>query len=434
MWWWMTDETAELIIGDQHFDLPVIEPTIGNDGLGIGHLRRESSVVTFDPGFANTAGTRSAITYVNGADGILRHRGYPIEDLALNAEFLEVAYLLLFGELPDSRQLEVWKKSIAEHTLLKEEMKRFFDAFPNNAHPMAIMASATNAISTFYEEYHDPTDEDAVIESAIRLIAKMPTIAAWSFKKSMGQPYNYPRNELNYVENFLYMMFHLPTEETKVDPVIAQALNVLLILHADHEQNCSTATVRGVGSSQANLFASVAAGICALWGPLHGGANQRVIEMLERIVEDSDADAESMVARAKDPDDDFRLAGFGHRVYRNHDPRATILRTYADDVLATVGVSDPLLEVAKELEQIALVDDYFVERKLFPNVDFYSGIIFRALGFPSRLFTVLFSIGRVPGWIAQWKEMTEDPETRIMRPRQIYTGEVERDYVMLADR
>ena len=430
----MTDETAQLTIGDKQIDLPLIEPTIGNDGLVIKTLRSDTGDVTFDPGFGNTAGTRSAITYVNGAEGILRHRGYGIEDLALNAEFLEVAYLLLFGELPNQKQLETWRKSISEHTLLKEEMKRFFDAFPNNAHPMAIMASATNAISTFYEEFHDPTDEEAVIESATRLIAKMPTIAAWSYKKSMGQPYNYPRNELDYVENFLYMMFHLPTEETKVDPVIAQALNVLFILHADHEQNASTATVRGVGSTRANLFASVAAGMNALWGPLHGGANQHVIEMLQQILDDPDADVPGMIARAKDKDDPFRLMGFGHRVYKNHDPRATVLRTYADEVLATVGVTDPMLEVAKELEQAALNDDYFIERKLFPNVDFYSGIIFRALGFPSRMFTVLFSIGRVPGWIAQWKEMMEDPETRIMRPRQIYTGTVERDFVTLADR
>ena len=430
----MTDRTAELTIGDQQLELPIIEPTIGNDGLGISTLRNTTGDVTFDPGFANTAGTRSSITYINGAEGILRHRGYSIEDLALNAEFLEVAYLLLFGELPNQQQLAEWNSGIAGHALVKEEMKRFFDAFPNHAHPMAIMASATNAISTFYEEYHDPSDEDAVIESAIRLIAKMPTIAAWSYKKSMGMPYNYPRSELDYVENFLHMMFHLPTEETKVDPVIARALNVLFILHADHEQNCSTAMVRGVGSSRANLFTSVAAGISALWGPLHGGANQQVIEMLKTIVEDPEEDAQSMIARAKDPDDPFKLMGFGHRVYKNHDPRAIVLRTYAEDVLATVGVSDPLLEVAKELEQAALQDDYFIERKLFPNVDFYSGIIFRALGFPSRMFTVLFSIGRVPGWIAQWKEMTEDPETRILRPRQIYVGEVERDFVRLADR
>jgi citrate synthase len=430
----MDDRTAQLIIGEERVELDMLEPTIGNDGVVIKSLRNDTGDVTYDPGFANTAGTRSKITYVNGAEGILRHRGYAIEDLALNTDFLEVAYLLLFGELPNLAELDAWKRAISEHTLLKEEMKRFFDAFPNDAHPMAIMASATNAISTFYEEFHDPTNEAAVIASATRLIAKMPTIAAWSYKKSMGQPYNYPRNELSYVENFLYMMFHLPTEETKVDPVIASALNVLLILHADHEQNCSTATVRGVGSSHANLFASVAAGICALWGPLHGGANQRVIDMLETIIQDPEADAQSMIARAKDPDDPFRLMGFGHRVYKNHDPRATILRKYADDVLATVGVTDPALEVAKELEQAALNDDYFVERRLFPNVDFYSGIIFRALGFPSRMFTVLFSIGRVPGWISQWKEMTEDSDTRIMRPRQIYTGVVERDFVRLADR
>jgi citrate synthase len=430
----MDDRTAQLIIGEERVELDMLEPTIGNDGVVIKSLRNDTGDVTYDPGFANTAGTRSKITYVNGAEGILRHRGYAIEDLALNTEFLEVAYLLLFGELPNQTELDTWKRAISEHTLLKEEMKRFFDAFPNDAHPMAIMASATNAISTFYEEFHDPTNEAAVIASATRLIAKMPTIAAWSYKKSMGQPYNYPRNELGYVENFLYMMFHLPTEETKVDPVIANALNVLLILHADHEQNCSTATVRGVGSSHANLFASVAAGICALWGPLHGGANQRVIDMLETIIQDPEADAQSMIARAKDPDDPFRLMGFGHRVYKNHDPRATILRRYADDVLATVGITDPALEVAKELEQAALNDDYFVERRLFPNVDFYSGIIFRALGFPSRMFTVLFSIGRVPGWISQWKEMTEDPDTRIMRPRQIYTGVVERDFIRLADR
>ena len=430
----MSDRTVQLTTGDQQLELPVREPTVGNAGYVISKLRAETGDVTYDNGFANTAGTTSAITYVDGAAGILRHRGYSIEDLASNGEFLEVAYLLLFGELPNQQQLDHWRSSIADQMLLKEEMKRFFDAFPDNAHPMAILASATNAISTFYEEYHDPTDEDAVIESAIRLIAKMPTIAAWSYKKSIGQPYNYPRNELDYVENFLYMMFHLPTEETKVDPVVAQALNVLLILHADHEQNCSAATVRGVGSSHANLFASVAAGICALWGPLHGGANQQVIEMLKTIVDDPDATAESMIARAKDHDDPFRLMGFGHRVYKNYDPRATILRTYADEVLATVGVSDPLLEVAKELEQAALEDDYFIERKLFPNVDFYSGIIFRALGFPSRMFTVLFTIGRVPGWISQWKEMMEDPETRIMRPRQIFVGEVEREFVRLADR
>jgi citrate synthase len=313
-------------------------------------------------------------------------------------------------------------------------MKRFFDAFPKSAHPMAILSSATNAISTFYEEFYDPTDEDMFHESALRLIAKMPTIAAWAYKKSTGMPYCYPRNDLDYVENFIHMMFHLPVQQEEIDPVLAKALNVLLILHADHEQNCSTATVRGVGSSQANLFASVSAGIDALWGPLHGGANQRVIEMLRSIVDDPNASAKSMIERAKDPNDPFRLMGFGHRVYKNYDPRARVLRSYADEVLGKMGITDPLLDVAKELEQAALEDDYFAERKLYPNVDFYSGLIFRALKFPTRMFTVLFAIGRVPGWMAQWKEMTEDPETRIMRPRQIYIGEIDKPYLPISER
>jgi citrate synthase len=313
-------------------------------------------------------------------------------------------------------------------------MKRFFDAFPKSAHPMAILSSATNAISTFYEEFHDPTDEHMFYESSLRLIAKMPTIAAWAYKKSIGMPYCYPRNDLAYVENFIHMMFHLPVQQEEIDPVLAKALNVLLVLHADHEQNCSTATVRGVGSSQANLFASVSAGIDALWGPLHGGANQRVIEMLRAIVDDPNASAKSMIARAKDPNDPFRLMGFGHRVYKNYDPRARVLRSYADEVLGKMGITDPLLDVAKELEQAALEDDYFTERKLYPNVDFYSGLIFRALKFPTRMFTVLFAMGRVPGWMAQWKEMTEDPETRIMRPRQIYVGEINKPYVPISER
>ena len=313
-------------------------------------------------------------------------------------------------------------------------MKRFFDAFPKSAHPMAILSSATNAISTFYEEFHDPTDELSFNESALRLIAKMPTIAAWAYKKSTGMPYCYPRNDLMYVENFIHMMFHLPVQQEEVDPVLVKALNVLLILHADHEQNCSTATVRGVGSSQANLFASVSAGIDALWGPLHGGANQRVIEMLRMIVEDPDASAKSVIRRAKDPNDPFRLMGFGHRVYKNYDPRARVLRTYADEVLGSMGITDPLLDVAKELEQAALDDPYFADRKLYPNVDFYSGLIFRALKFPTRMFTVLFAIGRLPGWMAQWKEMTEDPETRIMRPRQIYIGEIDKPYLPISER
>lgn len=430
----MVDRHAQLSFDGREYDLPVVEPTIGNAGLTISKLRADSGDVTFDPGFANTAGARSRITYIDGGAGILRHRGYAIEDLAANASFLEVAYLLLFKKLPTRAELTKWETSVRYHTLLNEEMKRFFDAFPRNAHPMAILSSATNAISTFYEEFHDPHDEDSFRESSLRLMAKMPTIAAWSYKKSIGMPYCYPRNDHSYIENFIHMMFHLPVEDSVVDPTVRRALNVLLILHADHEQNCSTATVRGVGSSQANLFASVSAGISALWGPLHGGANQRVIEMLQMIVDDPDATAKTVIAQAKDPNDPFRLMGFGHRVYKNYDPRARVLRSYADDVLATVGMRDPLFDIAKELEMTALEDDYFIERKLFPNVDFYSGLIFRALDFPTRMFPVLFSIGRLPGWMAQWKEMTEDPDTRIMRPRQIYVGKVERDFVPLDER
>jgi len=430
----MPDRHAQLSFDGTEFELPVVEPTIGNPGVNIATFRNASGAVTFDPGFANTAGARSSITYIDGSAGVLQHRGYSIEDLAANATFLEVAYLLLFRKLPTRAELDSWEDSVRHHTLLNEEMKRFFDAFPKSAHPMAILSSATNAISTFYEEFHDPTDEDMFHESALRLIAKMPTIAAWAYKKSIGMPYCYPRNDLAYVENFIHMMFHLPVQQEEIDPVLAKALNVLLILHADHEQNCSTATVRGVGSSQANLFASVSAGIDALWGPLHGGANQRVIEMLRAIVEDPNASAKSMIERAKDPNDPFRLMGFGHRVYKNYDPRARVLRSYADEVLEKMGITDPLLDVAKELEQAALEDDYFAERKLYPNVDFYSGLIFRALKFPTRMFTVLFAIGRVPGWMAQWKEMTEDPETRIMRPRQIYIGEIDKPYLPISER
>lgn len=430
----VSDTTAHLQIHDKDITLDVITPVIGKDAIDIRSLRAEHGVVTFDPGFANTAGTTSALTFIDGANGTLRHRGYSIEDLALNCSFLEVAYLLLEGSLPNTAELAEWTDKIQVHTLLNEEMKPFFDAFPRSAHPMAILSSATNAISTFYEEYHNPSDPAAVHESAIRLIAKMPTIAAWAYKKSIGQPYMYPDNSLTYVENFLGMMFGLPVRPAEVDPVVVKALNVLLILHADHGQNCSTATVRFVGSSQANLFASVAAGMNALWGPLHGGANQAVVDMLEQIHADPDATTESYIARAKDKDDPFRLMGFGHRVYKNYDPRAIILKGFADDVLAKVAGNDPLLEIAKQLEEAALEDDYFIERKLYPNVDFYSGIIFRALGFPPRMFTVLFALGRLPGWIANWKEMSEDPKTRISRPRQIYTGPQHLDFVPLDQR
>ncbi len=427
-------QTVGLDYDGQRRDYDTLIPSVGNVGFDISRMRADLGLVTYDPGFANTASTRSAITYINGAEGTLTHRGYRIEDLAENCTFLEVAYLLLFGTLPTRAELDEWTNTVKHHTLLSEEMKRFFDAFPRSAHPMAILSSATNAISTFYEAYHDPKNADAVNASALRLIAKMPTIAAFAYKKSTGQPYMYPNNDLNYVENFLHMMFALPVEEFKVDPVIARALNVLLILHADHGQNCSTATVRFVGSSQANLFASVAAGINALWGPLHGGANQAVVEMLQRIHDDPAETPKSAIARAKDREDPFRLMGFGHRVYKNYDPRAKILSRFAEDVLKKVGLDDPLLEIAYELEQAALTDEYFVERNLYPNVDFYSGIIFRALGFAPRMFTVLFAIGRLPGWIANWKEMVQDPSTRIARPREIYIGDTKKTFVPLSDR
>ncbi len=425
---------AKLQIGDDTLDLASVPAKQGNDGFDISKMRASTHKVTYDPGFANTASAQSTITYIDGSAGKLTHRGYAIEDLANSCGFLEVAFLLLFGHLPSKVELEEWQASMNRHSLLNEELKRFFDAFPKRAHPMAILSSATNAISTFYEEYHNPKDEASVIESAQRLIAKMPTVAAWAYKKSTGFPYIYPRNDLRYVENFLHMMFALPTEDYHVDPVIAKALNVLLILHADHGQNCSTATVRFVGSSQANLFASVAAGMNALWGPLHGGANQAVVEMLGEIARDPEATTESYLAKAKDKDDPFRLMGFGHRVYSNYDPRARILKKFADDVLDRVKGDDPLLRIAEELEEAALSDEYFQERNLYPNVDFYSGIIFRALGFPLRMFTVLFAIGRLPGWIANWKEMTEDPSTRIARPRQIYVGHETRRFVPLHQR
>jgi citrate synthase len=433
-WNGMEEHGATLQIGEKSLELPAVPAHQGNSGVDISKLRASEGIVTYDPGFANTASAQSTITYIDGTAGKLTHRGYAIEELANSCSFLEVAFLLLFGHLPNKVELEEWQDSMKRHSLLNEELKRFFNAFPKRAHPMAILSSATNAISTFYEEYHDPQDEEAIIQSAQRLLAKMPTVAAWSYKKSAGFPYIYPRNDLTYVENFLHMMFALPTEPYHVDPVITKALNVLLILHADHGQNCSTATVRFVGSSQANLFASVAAGMNALWGPLHGGANQAVVEMLSAIARDPNATTESYIARAKDKNDPFRLMGFGHRVYKNYDPRARILKKFADDVLDRVKGEDPLLKVAQQLEEVALNDEYFASRNLYPNVDFYSGIIFRALGFPLRMFTVLFAIGRLPGWIANWKEMNEDPATRIARPRQIYIGEESRKFVPLHNR
>jgi citrate synthase len=430
----MNEHTARIDLETGPFDTDVLQPSVGNQGVDVRKLRPTTGYVTFDPGFANTAIAKSSITYIDGAAGELRYRGYDIEAVASNASFLEVAYLLLYGKLPTAAELLAWESDITLHTMLNEEMRSFFDAFPRRAHPMAVLSSATNAISTFYDVYRRPVRRQEVDAGARTLIAKMPTIAAWAYKKSIGEPYMYPNNEFSYVENFLHMMFSRPTANEPIDPTIVKALNILLILHADHEMNCSTATVRSVGSSRANMFASVAAGMGALWGPLHGGANSAVIEMLQAIHDDPDATIASTLERAKDKNDEFRLMGFGHRVYTNYDPRAKAIASYAQEVLDLMDQSDPLLDIARELEAAALEDDYFVERKLFPNVDFYSGIIFRALGFPERMFTVLFSIGRLPGWIAHWMEMNNDPDTRIMRPRQLYIGECARDFVPIDQR
>ena len=430
----MSETNATLNLGSGPVELQVHESTLGQPGIDILKLRPTTGHVTFDPGFGNTAAAHSTITYINGAEGVLLYRGYRIEDLAMNCSFLEVAYLLIYGKLPNAEELAQWEHDITHHSLLNEEMRSFFDAFPRRAHPMAVLSSATNAISTFYDVYRRPTRPSEIDAGARTLIAKLPTVAAWAYKKSIGEPYVYPEVEYSYVENFLRMMFATPIEDVHIDPAVVRALNVLLILHADHEMNCSTSTVRGVGSARANMFTSVAAGMGALWGPLHGGANQAVIEMLQAIHDDPDATIESTIARAKDRDDEFRLMGFGHRVYTNYDPRARVLRDFAADVLSAMGADDPLLEIAQELEEAARTDDYFVDRHLFPNVDYYSGIIFRALGFPLRMFTVLFAIGRLPGWIAHWMEMNTDPETRIMRPRQLYVGEQERDLPPLESR
>jgi len=429
----MSNGEAVLDYGSGRVGLPTTEGTEGEVGVDINRLRAETGMVTLDYGFANTAAGKSAITFVDGEAGHLRYRGYPIEQLAQACSFVEVCYLLLYGELPNEAELDRWRTRITRHSLVNEEMKRFFDAFPKGAHPMAILSAATSALSTFYTRHQDPADWAGIEESAVRLLAKMPTMAAFAFKKSVGQPYVYPLNDLDYSANFLHMMFALPTETYEIDPAVARALDVLLILHADHEQNASTSTVKMVGSTQANLFASIAAGINALWGPLHGGANSAVVQMLREIAESGD-DLGSLVARAKDKEDPFRLMGFGHRVYKNYDPRARILKGFADDVLGRLGADDPLLDIARQLEEIALSDDYFIERKLYPNVDFYSGIIFRAMGFPTRMFTVLFALGRLPGWISQWKEMTQDPTTRIYRPRQVYIGSPERDVPPLDQR
>ncbi len=419
--------------GDEEIVLPAQEGTEGEVGIDIGSLRSTLGLVTVDRGFGNTAEGLSNITFINGEEGILRYRGYPIEQLADQASFLEVAYLLQYGELPTRDELSDYETSITKHTLLREDVKHLFEAFPHSAHPMQILASAVSALATYYPDALDPLDEESVDISSRRLIAKTPTMIAWSYKYRVHQPYVYPDNDLEYASNFLKMMFSVPAEEYIAEPVIAKALNMLLILHADHGQNCSSSAVRLVGSGQANIFSSVSAGIHALSGPLHGGANQAVLEMLGRIVESGDS-IETIVKRAKDKGDPFRLMGFGHRVYKNFDPRARIIKTAAEDVLEKLGVDDPLLDLARQLEEVALSDDYFVDRKLYPNVDFYSGIIYRAIGFPVDMFTVLFALGRLPGWIAQWRELSADPRTRIFRPRQLYTGPQIRDYVPIDQR
>jgi citrate synthase len=426
-------ETAKIEIGGKTFELPVITGTENEKAIDIKKLRGTTGYITIDPGFKNTGSTTSAITYLDGENGILRYRGYPIEQLAEKATFLEVAFLLIYGELPTETELAKFKKSITNHTLVHEDMKQFFEAYPSKAHPMGVLASMVVSLSTFYPESQDPNRSPEAIDLTIhRLLAKLPTLAAMSYKNAVRHPFIYPKNELDYVENFLNMMFAMPTEEYKPNPVVATALNKLLILHADHEQNCSASTVRIVGSSQANLYASISSGISALWGPLHGGANQAVIEMLDKIQADG-GDLDKWIAKAKDKNDSFRLMGFGHRVYKNFDPRAKIIKKAADDVLEQLGVNDPALELAKKMEKIALEDPYFIERGLYPNVDFYSGIIYKALEIPSEMFTVMFALGRLPGWIAQWKEMIENKEP-IGRPRQIYIGENERDYVSIEDR
>lgn len=426
-------ETAKFILDGKEYELPVIEGSEGEKGIDISKLRSQTGYITLDSGFKNTGATKSAITFLNGEEGILRYRGYPIEQLAENSTFLEVAYLLIHGELPNKKELDYFSTSITEHTLVHEDLKRFYEAFPTDAHPMGILSSMVSSLSTFYPESLNPNRPFKDIELTIhRLIAKMPTLAAQAFKNSKGHPTMFPQNDLSYTQNFLNMMFGLPTEKYEIDPVIDDALNKLLILHADHEQNCSASTVRIVGSSQANLYSSISAGIAALWGPLHGGANQAVIEMLEMIKNDN-KDLQKWVDKAKDKTDSFRLMGFGHRVYKNFDPRAKIIKKACDDVLDKLGIDDPVLDIAKELEAVALKDEYFVERGLYPNVDFYSGIIYRALGIPTEMFTVMFAIGRLPGWIAQWKEMTENSEP-IGRPRQIYTGANKRDYLEMNKR
>ena len=426
-------KVVKLSTGDKDLELPVITGSENEEGIDIGVLRKETGMVTLDVGYVNTGSTSSDITFLNGEKGVLRYRGYPIEDLASKCDFIEVAYLLIYGELPSKEQLDGFRGSIRNHTMLHEDLKSFYDGFPRDAHPMAILSSVVGALSTFYQDSLDPHDPQQVEISIHRLLAKLPTIAAYAHKKSLGQPFVYPQNESSYCDNFLRMMFSVPSEEYTSDPVFVNALNMLLIVHADHEQNCSTSTVRMVGSADANLFASISAGICALWGPLHGGANEKVVRMLNQIAEDG-GDVEKYVTMAKDKENGFRLMGFGHRVYKNFDPRAKLIKTACDKLLEKLNIDDPLFDIAQKLEKVALEDEYFIKRNLYPNVDFYSGVIYRAMGIPVEMFTVLFAIGRLPGWIAHWKEMQNSPTSRICCPRQIYTGPTERDFVPLDKR
>ncbi|MCZ6489053.1 MAG: citrate synthase [Acidobacteria bacterium] len=428
-----TTATASLKIGDKSFELPVITGTENESAIDISQLRKETSYVTIDHGFMNTGSCTSAITFLDGEKGVLRYRGIPIEQLAEKSNFIETAYLLIYGNLPTRDEMAKFSTLLTRHSMIHEDMKRFFDGYPSTAHPMGMLSSMICSLSSYYPQVLEPQNKEQMDLTIGRLLAKMPTIAAFSYKKSMGQPFIYPLNSLSYCSNLLHMLFAVPAEEYILDEDLDHVLNLLLILHADHEQNCSTSTVRLVGSSQANLFASISAGILALWGPLHGGANQEVMNMLQTIHENG-GDTDKYIAMAKDKKSSFRLMGFGHRVYKNFDPRAKIIKRACDKVLHKIGIHDPLLEIAKKLEEHALKDEYFIERKLYPNVDFYSGIIYKALGIPLNMYTVMFALGRLPGWIAHWKEMTESPNTKIGRPRQIYTGETIRDYTPIDKR
>ena len=424
---------AKLNFDGNTYDLPVLEGSEGEKGIDISNLRSQSGLITLDTGFKNTGATKSAITFLNGEEGILRYRGYSIEELSSKSTFLEVSYLLIYGELPSIKQLKDFSNEISIHTLVHEDVKSILDGFPSRSHPMGVLSCLVSSLTAFYPKSLDPNRSvEEINGTIIRLIAKLPTLAAWSYKNRMRQPVMYPKNHLDYTSNFLRMMFGLPTYDYDVNPIVAKALDKLLILHADHEQNCSASTVRIVGSSHASLYASVTAGIDALWGPLHGGANQAVIEMLEEI-QNKGGNVNEFIEKAKDKSDPFRLMGFGHRVYKNFDPRAKIIKKAADDVLGQLGINDPILDLAMKLEEVALSDNYFVDRGLYPNVDFYSGIIYRALGIPTDMFTVMFALGRLPGWIAQWKEMRENKEP-IGRPRQIYTGHTKREYIDISKR